>query len=137
MSASCMNTGRQGEIAFQYSLTKRNKRRVQRLHSGGWKLDSPEPFPRRTTGAHSIELRSHALRRRLRSILSPDDTMATIPLHDPRQRPRAGQCLAWHGTVGDAGKPSAPDFAADDRWVIYNSDVEKCHNVYMVDTHSV
>ena len=46
--------------------------------------------------------------------------------------------LAWHGTSWNTQESHPhPRFAADDRWVIYNSDVEKSHNVYMVDTHSV
>jgi oligogalacturonide lyase len=30
-----------------------------------------------------------------------------------------------------------PVFSPDDRWVMYNSDIEKKYNVYLADTHSI
>jgi oligogalacturonide lyase len=46
--------------------------------------------------------------------------------------------LCWHGSswLNEESHPHA-SFSPDDRWVIYNSDVEKCHNIYMADVHSI
>jgi Tol biopolymer transport system component len=32
---------------------------------------------------------------------------------------------------------STQSFSPDDRWVVYNSDVEKSDNVYLADVHSI
>lgn len=46
--------------------------------------------------------------------------------------------LAWHGTSGRTqASHGHPSFSPDDRWVVYNSDVETCDNVYMADVHSI
>lgn len=46
--------------------------------------------------------------------------------------------LAWHGTSGlTQASHGHPSFSPDDRWVVYNSDVEKCDNVYMADVQSL
>jgi oligogalacturonide lyase len=46
--------------------------------------------------------------------------------------------LAWHGTSGlTQASHGHPSFSPDDRWVIYNSDVEKADNVYMADVQSI
>ena len=46
--------------------------------------------------------------------------------------------LAWHGTSWRTqASHGHPSFSPDDRWVVYNSDVEKCDNVYLADVHSI
>ena len=46
--------------------------------------------------------------------------------------------LAWHGTSGRTqASHGHPSFSPDDRWVIYNSDVEKSDNIYMADVQSL
>jgi len=46
--------------------------------------------------------------------------------------------LAWHGTSWlTQASHGHPSFSPDDRWVIYNSDVEKSDNVYMADVQSL
>jgi len=46
--------------------------------------------------------------------------------------------LAWHGTSGRTQNSHGhPSFSPDDRWVVYNSDVEKADNVYMADVQSL
>ncbi len=46
--------------------------------------------------------------------------------------------LAWHGTSGlTQASHGHPSFSPDDRWVVYNSDVEKTDNVYMADVQSL
>lgn len=46
--------------------------------------------------------------------------------------------LAWHGTSWlTQASHGHPSFSPDDRWVVYNSDVEKCDNVYMADVQSL
>jgi oligogalacturonide lyase len=46
--------------------------------------------------------------------------------------------LAWHGSSGlTQASHGHPSFSPDDRWVIYNSDVEKSDNVYMADVESL
>jgi oligogalacturonide lyase len=46
--------------------------------------------------------------------------------------------LSWHRSswLNEEAHPHA-SFSPDDRWVIYNSDIEKCHNIYMADVHSI
>ena len=46
--------------------------------------------------------------------------------------------LAWHGSswLTQNSHPH-PRFSTDDKWVIYNSDAEKCDNVYMVEVDSL
>jgi oligogalacturonide lyase len=46
--------------------------------------------------------------------------------------------LAWHGTSWRTqASHGHPSFSPDDRWVVYNSDVEKCDNVYLVEVNSI
>jgi oligogalacturonide lyase len=46
--------------------------------------------------------------------------------------------LAWHRTSWNTQESHPhPVFSPDDRWVLYNSDVEKRYNVYMADTQSI
>jgi len=46
--------------------------------------------------------------------------------------------LARHGTSWRTQESHGhPSFSPDDRWVVYNSDAEKCHNVYLADVHSL
>ncbi|MCX8037706.1 MAG: oligogalacturonate lyase family protein [Candidatus Sumerlaeia bacterium] len=46
--------------------------------------------------------------------------------------------LAWHGTSWRTqASHGHPSFSPDDKWVIYNSDVEKSDNVYMAEVGSV
>ena len=46
--------------------------------------------------------------------------------------------LAWHGTSWKTQESHPhPVFSPDDRWVIYNSDVEGKYNVYLADVQSV
>ena len=46
--------------------------------------------------------------------------------------------LAWHGSSWHTQESHPhPSFSPDDRWVIYNSDADQHHNVYMVDTKSI
>jgi oligogalacturonide lyase len=46
--------------------------------------------------------------------------------------------LAWHGTSWlTQNSHGHPSFSPDDRWVVYNSDVEKSDNVYVADVQSL
>jgi oligogalacturonide lyase len=46
--------------------------------------------------------------------------------------------LAWHGTSWRTQESHGhPSFSPDDRWVVYNSDAERCHNVYLADVQSI
>lgn len=46
--------------------------------------------------------------------------------------------LARHGTSWRTqASHGHPSFSPDDRWVVYNSDVEKCDNVYMAEVQSI
>jgi L-alanine-DL-glutamate epimerase-like enolase superfamily enzyme len=79
---------------------------------GGSDVDQPRLDPPHAAEPHSLLPRG---RRHVRQAANVD-----------------GQ-LAWR-TQASHGHPS---FSPDDRWVIYNSDAEKCDNVYMAEVHSL
>jgi oligogalacturonide lyase len=46
--------------------------------------------------------------------------------------------LAWHGASWTSQEAHPhPVFSPDDKWVVFNSDREKHHNVYMADVQSI
>ncbi len=46
--------------------------------------------------------------------------------------------LVWHRTSWRTqASHGHPSFSPDDRWVVYNSDVEKCDNAYLVEVDSI
>jgi Tol biopolymer transport system component len=54
-----------------------------------------------------------------------------------RSHDRPSGISSFQNTSSPSASHGHPRFSPDDRWVIYNSDVEKSDNVYMADVGSV
>lgn len=130
----------QGDVGFQYSLDRGEAREEYNAFvrpDGTWirqyLFSGPRPGHIQSNSDNSLLVGD-------RAYLGPDDKeggqylglMTHVGGHVQVRR------LAWHGTSWRTqASHGHPSFSPDDRWVVYNSDVEKCDNVYMADVESV
>jgi oligogalacturonide lyase len=130
----------QGDVGFQYFMDRGDKRDQYNAFirpDGTWIRQHLYPGMR----PGHIQSNSHnTLVIGDCAYLTPDDQdgnqyMALMTHDNGLVRIRR---LSWHRSswLNEAAHPHA-SFSPDDRWVIYNSDVEKCHNIYMADVHSI
>jgi oligogalacturonide lyase len=130
----------QGDVGFQYSLDRAGGREEYNAFirpDGTWIRQYLFPGPR---PGHIQSNSDNSLVVGDRAYLSPDDKeggkyMSLMTHVNGRVQVRR---LAWHGSSGRTqASHGHPSFSLDDRWVIYNSDAEKCDNVYMADVQSL
>ena len=130
----------QGDVGFQYSLDRGNVREEYNAFirpDGTWirqyLFTGPRPGHIQSNSDNSLVIGD-------RAHLRPDDKeggqyLSLMTHVNGRVQVRR---LAWHGTSGRTqASHGHPSFSPDDRWVVYNSDVETCDNVYMADVHSI
>jgi oligogalacturonide lyase len=130
----------QGDVGFQYSLDREGGREEYNAFirpDGTWVRQYL--FPGRRPG--------HVQSNSDNSLLVGDG--AYLSANDREGRQYIGlmthvngrvqvRRLAWHGTSWlTQASHGHPSFSPDDRWVVYNSDVEKADNVYMADVESL
>lgn len=130
----------QGDVGFQYSLDRGAAREEYNAFirpDGTWVRQYL--FPGQRPG-HIQSNSENTLLIGDRAFLSPDDKeggqyLGLMTHINGRVQIRR---LARHGTSWRTqASHGHPSFSPDDRWVIYNSDVEKCDNVYMADVQSI
>jgi len=131
----------QGDVGFQYSLDRPGGAREEYnafiRPDGTWIRQYL--FPGQRPG-HIQSNSDNSLVVGDRAFLSPDDKeggkyLGLMTHVNGRVQVRR---LAWHGTSGlTQNSHGHPSFSPDDRWVIYNSDVEKADNVYIADVQSI
>jgi len=131
----------QGDVGFQYSLDREGGAREEYnafiRPDGTWIRQYL--FPGLRPG-HIQSNSDNSLVVGDRAYLSPDDKeganyMSLMTHANGRVQVRR---LAWHGTSWRTQNSHGhPSFSPDDRWVVYNSDAEKCDNVYMADVQSL
>jgi len=130
----------QGDVGFQYSLDRDEKREEYNSFirpDGTWIRQYLFPGPR---PGHIQSNSDNSLVVGDRAYLHADDKEGGQYLGLMTHVNGSVQIrhLAWHGTSGRTqASHGHPSFSPDDRWVVYNSDVEKSDNVYLVDTHSI
>ena len=126
----------QGEVGFQYSLDRPGGREEYNAFirpDGTWirqyLFSGRRPGHIQSNSDNSLVVGDGAY-------LNPDDKeggkyIGLMTHANGRVQVRR---LAWHGSSGlTQASHGHPSFSPDDRWVVYNSDVEKCDNVYMAD----
>jgi len=130
----------QGDVGFQYSLDRGD---VREEYNAFVRPDGTWVRQYLFSGARPGHIQSNSDNSLVvgdRAHLGPDDKeggqyLGLMTHVNGRVQLRR---LAWHGTSWRTqASHGHPSFSPDDRWVVYNSDAEKCDNVYMADTQSV
>jgi oligogalacturonide lyase len=129
----------QGDVGFQYSLDRGERREEYNAFirpDGTWIRQYL--YPGRRPG-HIQANSDNSLVVGDGAYLGPDDKeggkyIGLMTHANGRVQVRR---LCWHGTSGlTQASHGHPSFSPDDKWVVFNSDVEKSDNVYMAEVGS-